>query len=204
MRLESRGVVLRPLSLRDRRQWRATRQRNVAWLQRWDATAPPGVRPRGRSFASMVRSMRAAARAGLQLPFVIEVDGRLVGQLTVNNIVRGSGQFASIGYWIDERFAGRGITTRAVAMVVDHCFTELGLHRIELAIRPENAASLRVPEKLGFTEYGLAPRFLHIDGDWRDHRLFQLLKEDAWRGVVRRLDAATDEPNGLGSHQSQE
>jgi len=53
---------------------------------------------------------------------VIEYQGRFVGQLTVSNIVRGSAQFASIGYWIDEAYAGRGIVTRAVAMAIDHCF----------------------------------------------------------------------------------
>ena len=62
----------------------------------------------------------------------------------------------------------------AVALAVDHCLFGLGLHRVEIAIRPENAASLRVVEKLGFPEVGYAPRFLHIDGDWRDHRLFAL------------------------------
>jgi ribosomal-protein-alanine N-acetyltransferase len=73
--------------------------------------------------------------------------------------------------------------------VCDHLFAQLQLHRVEIAIRPENAASLRVVEKLGFTEIGTAPRFLHIAGDWRDHRVFQLLAEDAHDGVLSRLPA---------------
>ena len=130
----------------------------------------------------------------------MEYDGRFVGQLTVSNIVRGSAQFASIGYWIDERYAGRGIITRAVAMAIDHCFGPVGLHRIEIAIRPENASSLRVVEKLGLQEIGRAPRFLHIDGDWRDHVLFAITREEVPQGVVHRLDLRT----GAGdSHQSQ-
>ncbi len=64
--------------------------------------------------------------------------------------------------------------------------TTLGLHRVEIAIRPENAASLRIVEKLGFTEIGLAPGYLHIAGSWRDHRVFQLLAEDVSRGVLHR------------------
>ena len=104
------------------------------------------------------------------MPFALLVDGEFAGQVTVNNIVRGSAQFASIGYWIDQRFAGRGVMPLAVAMVIDHCFFLSGLHRIEVAIRPENTNSLRVVEKLGIHECGLAPRYLHIDGDWRDHR----------------------------------
>ena len=95
-------------------------------------------------------------QGGTTAPFVVEYQGRFVGQLTVSNIVRGSAQFASVGYWIDESYAGRGIITRAVAMAIDHCFGPVGLHRIEVAIRPENTSSLRVVEKLGIKEVGYA------------------------------------------------
>jgi ribosomal-protein-alanine N-acetyltransferase len=137
----------------------------------------------------MVRAMRRGARAGRQLPFAIEVEGRFVGQITVNNVIRGSAQFASVGYWIDERYAGRGVTPRALAMVIDHCFDAVGLHRIEVAIRPENHASLRVVDKLAIPLIGLAPGYLHIDGDWRDHLLFGITREQAFPGLVQRLDS---------------
>ncbi|HEY0904695.1 MAG TPA: GNAT family protein [Marmoricola sp.] len=178
---------LRPLAVRDRRDWRRVRQRNIAWLSRWDATTPPGAEARPRTFGAMVRTMQREARAGRQLPFAVEYDGQFVGQLTVNNVVRGSAQFGSIGYWIDEHYAGQGLMTRAVAMAIDHCFFVLKLHRIEVAIRPENAASLRVVEKLGIPEVGFAPRYLHIDGDWRDHRLFAITREECPRGIQERL-----------------
>ena len=87
----------------------------------------------------------------------------------------------------DRAYAGRGIVTRSVAMVIDHLFFEAGLHRVEIAIRPENAPSLRVVAKLGLTEIGFAPRYLHIDGDWRDHRIFAVTREEAPRGMVHRL-----------------
>ncbi|MCZ4498470.1 MAG: family acetyltransferase [Marmoricola sp.] len=148
----------------------------------------------------MVRLMQSEARAGRQLPFTVEYDGRFAGQLTVNNVTRGSAQFASIGYWIDEQYAGRGLITRAVAMAVDHCFFVLKLHRIEIAIRPENAASLRVVAKLGIHEIGFAPRYLHIDGDWRDHRLFAITREECPKGLVDRLEQA----ERAKSHESQE
>ena len=105
----------------------------------------------------------------------------------MNNIVGGSARFASIGYWIDQRHAGHGHMPVAVALAVDHCFFALGLHRIEIAIRPENTASLRVVEKLGFPEIGYAPRFLHIDGEWRDHRLFAVTVEEVPGGLLRRF-----------------
>jgi ribosomal-protein-alanine N-acetyltransferase len=182
------SLRLRPLSVRDKKHWRQVRERNLAWLSRWDASTPPGSDARPRTFGAMVRTMQAEARAGRQLPFAVEFEGRFVGQLTVNNVTRGSAQFASIGYWIDERYAGRGLITRAVAMAIDHCFFVLRLHRVEVAIRPENSASLRVVEKLGINEVGFAPKFLHIDGDWRDHRLFAICREDAPKGLEYRLD----------------
>lgn len=187
--LESQGVRLRPLAMRDADSWREVRQRNAEWLKRWDATPPPGADSRPRTFGSMIRSLRKAARAGTQLPFAVEVDGEFVGQISVNNIVRGSAQFASIGYWIDERVANRGITTRGVALAIDYCFNVVGLHRIEIAVRPENAASLRIVDKLGIEFIGLAPRYLHIDGEWRDHLLFGVTREEVPDGLLSRIDS---------------
>lgn len=121
------------------------------------------------------------------LPLAVTVDGEFAGQVTVGNILRGSAQFGQVGYWIDQRHAGHGFTPVAVALVVEHCFTALGLHRIEVAIRPENDASLRVVEKLGLREYGFSPRYLHIDDQWRDHRLFEITREECPDGLLARL-----------------
>jgi ribosomal-protein-alanine N-acetyltransferase len=121
------------------------------------------------------------------LPCTITYDDVFVGQVTVGNILRGSAQSAQCGYWIDEQYAGRDVTPTAVAMVIDHCFTGMGLHRIEIAIRTENHASLRVVEKLGIAEYGFAPRYLHIDDDWRDHRLFAITADEVPEGLLNRF-----------------
>ena len=198
MWLASREVTLRPLTYGDARSWRVVRRRNAAWLRPWDATVPPGADARPSSFRSLVFRLNRQARAGTTYPFAIEIDGRFVGQVTVNNIVRGSAQFASVGYWLDREYAGRGIMPRAVAMVIDHCFFTSGLHRIEIAIRPENSNSLRVVEKLGLHEVGFAPRFLHIDGAWRDHRIFAVTVEEVPNGMRARL-TSHGEP-----HQSHE
>ncbi len=182
-------MTLRPLRRSDVDAWRSARRRNAAWLVPWDATAPPGSPVRPVTFRALVRRLARSAREGTALPFAVEVDGRFAGQLTVNNIVRGSAQFASVGYWLDRDFAGQGVMPLAVAMAIDHCFTAVGLHRIEIAIRPENSNSLRVVEKLGIHECGYAPRYLHIDGDWRDHRLYGITKEEVPLGLVRRLES---------------
>ena len=125
---------------------------------------------------------------GQTMPFAVTWDGQMVGMLTVNGITWGSARWANLGYWVTRSHAGRAITPTAVALVCDHLISTVGLHRIEIAIRPENAASLRVVEKLGFDEVGLAKGFLHIAGSWHDHKVFQILAEDVPDGLVARLD----------------
>ena len=181
-------MTLRPLRYSDLDAWRDARRRNTAWLVPWDATAPPGASGRPVTFRALIRRLGRSAREGMTLPFAIEVDAAFAGQVTVNNIVRGSAQFASIGYWIDQQYAGRGVMPRAVAMAIDHCFTTVGLHRIEVAIRPENSNSLRVVEKLGIHEVGYAPKYLHIDGEWRDHRIYAITKDEVPHGLLHRLE----------------
>ena len=107
-----------------------------------------------------------------------------MGQLTVSSIVWGSAMMATLGYWVDQARAGHGIAPTAVAMATDHCFGTLGLHRMEINIRPENAPSLRVVEKLGFRDEGYRPRFLHINGEWADHRTFALTSEEVPEGLL--------------------
>jgi ribosomal-protein-alanine N-acetyltransferase len=180
-------VALRPLAGSDQAAWRDARRRNAAWLLPWDATVPPGGESRPTTFRQLARRLNAMARAGTTYPFALEVDGEFAGQVTVNNIVRGSAQFASMGYWLDQRYAGRGVMPRAVAMAIDHCFFTAGLHRVEIAIRPENSNSLRVVEKLGIREIGFAPKYLHIDGAWRDHRIYAITVEECPEGLQARL-----------------
>jgi len=184
--LHSGRVGLRPLARGDARAWKEVRNRNAAWLTPWEATIPPGDSSVPKTFRGLVRDLRRQARASRTLPFAVTVDGVFAGQLTVSNIIGGSARWAQVGYWIDARYAGQGFVPAAVALVVDYCLFEMGLHRIEIAIRPENHSSLRVVEKLGFTEVGFAPRYLHIDGDWRDHRLFAMTVEDCPGGLLRR------------------
>ena len=187
VRLTTDEVTLRPLRASDATAWADVRRRNAAWLVPWDATVPPGGEARPTTFRQLVRRLRRMAREGTTMPFAIDVDGRFAGQLTVNNIVRGSAMFCSMGYWLDRDAAGRGVMPRAVAMAIDHCFFTAGLHRVEIAIRPENTNSLRVVEKLGIREIGYAPRYLHIDGAWRDHRIYAITVEECTNGMVSRL-----------------
>jgi ribosomal-protein-alanine N-acetyltransferase len=188
-RVPSGVLALRELRRRDALAWREVRARNAAWLSPWEATVPPESEEQVPTYAQMVSRFRAEARAGRTLAWAMTLDGRLVGQVTVGGISLGSLRSASIGYWIDERVAGRGLTTMAVAMACDHCFRVRRLHRIEIVIRPENAASLRVATKLGFRHEGMRPDYLHIDGAWRDHEVFALNADEAPVSLADRLAA---------------
>ena len=138
--LQSGPVGLRSIRTRDAPEWRALRTRNRDWLVEWDATSPAGARDVAPTFSAMVRSLRAEARAGRTLPWVVTYNGRLVGQMTVGGIAYGSLRSAHVGYWMDENHAGRGIVPTAVALGADYCFFTLGLHRLEINLRPENIA----------------------------------------------------------------
>ncbi|HEY5320514.1 MAG TPA: GNAT family protein [Galbitalea sp.] len=182
--LDSGDVTIRPIRLRDARALERELVDNRGWLRQWEATNPHG--PLSFDVRASIRSLQANARAGLGLPYAIDYKGEFAGQLNVSSISYGSLGCATIGYWIAERFAGQDVTPTAVALATDHCFFGLGLHRMEICIRPENTPSLRVVEKLGFRYEGLRRRYIHINGDWRDHFCFALTVDELPQGVLRR------------------
>ena len=189
-------VTIRPIRLRDARALEQELISNRAWLRTWEATNPHG--PIGFDSRASIRSLLSNWRSGFGVPFVIEYEGEFAGQLNVSGLSYGSLSSASIGYWVAERFAGRNVTPTAVALATDHCLFSIGLHRMEICIRPENGPSLRVVEKLGFRYEGLRRRFIHINGDWRDHFCFALTAEELPTGVLRRWKDGRV-PAGAGS-----
>jgi [ribosomal protein S5]-alanine N-acetyltransferase len=182
--LSDGAVTIRPIRLKDTRALERALVDNRGWLRQWEATNPHG--PLSFDVRASIRSLQANARAGLGLPYAIEYNGEFAGQLNVSSISYGSLSSATIGYWVSEQFAGKNVTPTAVALATDHCFFGLGLHRMEICIRPENAPSLRVVEKLGFRYEGLRRRYIHINGDWRDHFCFALTVDELPQGVLRR------------------
>lgn len=178
------NVSIRLIKSKDARVLQHELMANRSWLRPWEATSPDG--PVSFDMRLGIRRLLQQYRDGVGVPFVMEWDGEVVGQLNVWGIARGSLASATIGYWVSERFAGRNITPIAVALATDICFRELRIHRMEICIRPENKASLRVVQKLGFRYEGLRRRYIHIDGDWRDHYAFALVREDVYEGVLQR------------------
>jgi len=194
-RLSHGAVGLRPLRLRDASAWSEVRTRNQTWLEPWEG-APEAQerlswadRHTPAVYAVLLRSLRREARSGRAFPFAITYEGRLAGQVSVSNVVRGAFDSGSVGYWVDRRVAGRGVVPTAVALAVDHVFEGGGLHRVEANVRPENDASLAVVRKLGFRQEGRHERYLYIDGGWRDHLTFALVRDDVPEGLLRRWTA---------------
>nr|WP_255426292.1 GNAT family protein [Pseudonocardia sp. C8] len=181
MRVGGHEVRLRPIRLRDAGDWSRIRLRDEARLRPWEPTTHGGWARRNSSVEWPGRwyALRASARRGLALPFTIAVDGELAGHVMVGNIVREPLLSAYVGYWVDSQLSGRGITTAAVALVLDHCFGPVGLHRVEATVRPENEASIAVLVKLGFRREGLLRRYLDVDGAWRDHYSYAVTAEEA-------------------------
>jgi ribosomal-protein-alanine N-acetyltransferase len=188
----SQGLVLmhgdvrvRGLRQRDAKVLEALIRGNRDWLQPWEATNPRGSNDI--DIKAMVRGLIRQANLHQGLPMLIEVDGQVIGQLNVANILYGSVGSAVIGYWIAPGFAGRNIMPTAVALTVDYLIHVMGLHRVEIDIRPENAASLRVVEKLGFRFEGTKRGYIHIAGDWRDHYSFALTSDEVRGGLLNRF-----------------
>lgn len=178
-------TALRPLRRRDARWLQRTLMRDRSWLSRWEATLPgypPAVDARG-----LISALQQQQRKRAGVAFVVEFQGKPVGQLNVANILRGSVSSATIGYWLSSEVAGRGVMPTAVALAIDYLFDVQQLHRVEIDIRPENQASLRVVEKLGLRQEGLKQRFIHIAGDWRDHLVFAITREERQGSMLGRL-----------------
>lgn len=186
--LTGRRIVLRPLAVEDFDGWREVRRRCNDWLTRWEPRRIPGqpdtVEDR-QAFSSRCSVRMREIQLGTGYGFGIFVDDTFAGEINVNSIHRGAHQSAYIGYWIDERLAGRGYMPEAVVVVMGFCFEQLLLHRVQISIIPRNVASRRVVEKLGMRSEGVAERYLEIDGVWEDHVRYAMTSEE-WE--LRRDD----------------
>jgi len=192
LRVPAGAVRLRPVRMRDGAQWSRTRVAERDKLEPWEPTAEVDwtARHTVSAWPATYSGLRAEARKGRMLPYVIEVDGRFSGQLTIGNVTHGALRSAWIGYWVDSAVTGGGVATGALALGLDHCFGQVMLHRVEATVRPENAASRRVLAKVGFREEGLLKRYLDVDGAWRDHLLVAITAEEIEGSAVARLVSA--------------
>jgi len=128
--------------------------------------------------STAIRSALERYRQGITVPFVIlDESGRVVGRVTLNDIVRGAFQSCHLGYWLSAAANGRGLATAAVRDMIRLAFEDLGLHRIEAGTLLHNVRSQRVLERTGFVRFGVAPNYLKIAGEWQDHALYQIVDD---------------------------
>jgi ribosomal-protein-alanine N-acetyltransferase len=178
--LRNGDLLLRAARGSDYVAWQALRRQSRDFLKpfepRWgEADLKKSI------YQLRLRKTREAAVLGAEFSFFIFIhEGKeeiLVGGLTISNIRRRAAQMASLGYWMGSEFAGNGIMTRAVGLVVPAAFNNLGLHRLQAACLPHNTASRAVLEKNRFKEEGYAENYLQIDGAWQDHVLYAISRE---------------------------
>jgi len=167
--LFAKRVVLRPLVSDDFPQWREVRRTNLDWLTKWEPkrlpSAPDVVEDRS-AFAMRCHSRERERQLGSGYGFGVFVGGNFAGEVNLNSVQRGPFQNAYVGYWIDQRHAGKGYTPEGVVAVMRYAFEELDLHRVQISIVPRNTASRRVVEKIGVRAEGVAERYLEINGTW--------------------------------------
>ncbi len=179
VRLVGPRVYLRPPRRRDQRQWLELRRRSSSFLRPWEPTWPADATRRS-AYRRRLKRLQHDWQSGTGYGFFIfdRVNDSLLGGITLSNLRRGVAQSGTIGYWIGQPYARRGYMTEALLLVLDFAFGELGLHRVEAACLVHNEASRGLLLKCGFTEEGLARRYLRIDGRWQDHRTFAILSDD--------------------------
>ena len=160
--LSGNRLQLRPLNDDDFSSWSEVRLRNADWLLRWEPLRPE----------------YAPDAADQAYPFGIFVSGQLVGEINLNNVVRGALQSGTLGYWIDQAHAGNSYMSEAVVVMLSFAFDRLDLHRVEICIVPRNSNSKRVVEKIGLRFEGTAERYLQIAGVWEDHLRYAITSEE--------------------------
>ncbi|HTT51913.1 MAG TPA: GNAT family protein [Streptosporangiaceae bacterium] len=148
---------------------------NREFLAPWDPVRGADYFTEAGQRADILGSLTQYAQ-GVRVPhLILRESGGIAGRITLNTVVRGAFQSASVGYWVGAADNGRGLATAAVRVMIQLAFHDLGLHRLEAGTLVHNVRSQRVLEHNGFVRFGLAPEYLNIAGRWQDHVLYQLI-----------------------------
>jgi ribosomal-protein-alanine N-acetyltransferase len=183
IRLQGERVHLRPPDRTDWAAWCELRTVSRDFLAPWEPAWAADALTRA-AFRRRIARYAADWRDDEGYAFFIYANGSgaLLGGIGLSNIRRGVAETASVGYWIGEPHARRGYMTEAARLASGFGFERLRLHRLEAACLPANEPSRRLLEKIGFRQEGYAKRYLRINGEWQDHLLFGLLREE-WQAV---------------------
>jgi len=173
VRLADQNVVLRLATVGDARAWLDIRELNRDFLVPWEPTWPANCLTES-YFRRMLRRQQREWRRGKAYAFYVflQKTNSLIGGVNLNDVQRGAGQKATLGYWIGQAYARQGLMTEAAGLVCDFAFGKLKLHRLEASCLPHNEASMRLLQRLGFEEEGFAKDYLQVNGRWQDHVLW--------------------------------
>ena len=181
--IEGEGVRLRPPRMGDHAAWSALRGKSHAFLQPWEPTWPADDLSRA-AYRRRIAAYTRDIETGQGFPFFVfrTPDEALVGGITLSNVRRGVAQTATLGYWVGEPHARQGHTLAGVKAICRFAFNKLDLHRVEAACLPTNEPSRNLLLRAGFSLEGRARAYLKINGAWRDHLLFGLVRDEAGAG----------------------
>ena len=171
------GYSFRPLSVDDAPALAAAYDRNREHLGRWDPARPPIFYTEEGQRQDTEQRLVMQERGLFAMWVIVAPSGEIVGRANIQNIVRGTMQGGTLGYWVDKDQLRRGLAKAAVEYLAEQGL-QLGLHRLEAGTMVDNVASQRVLEACDYERYGMAPKLLFLNGAWRDHVLFQKLLHD--------------------------
>lgn len=171
------GVTLRPFDQADAEALLGLRVKNRSFLVPFEPQRPTNI------YTLSAQRQQIAAdedgfATGRRFAFGVYLEDLLVGRVSLDNVVRGAWQNATLGYFVDHEHNGKGIATDAVGRAVTYGFDEASLHRIQAGVMPRNARSIRVLEKTGFRFEGVSLRYLQINGVWEDHNMYAITVEE--------------------------
>lgn len=190
-------IILRTMTMDDAEEWNRMRWANDEWLKPWESGDP--MHGPGLTFNQWMTNQRRNERRGTGITLLIERETRLVGQISIGAITYGAMRTGVVGYWVDHMHAGQGIAPTALAMLADWAIGDPEgprLHRLEIAILPENERSLSVARKVGARYEGRREHYMYVAGRWREHETFSLLSEDMGEGFTARLLSANASARG--------
>ncbi len=182
--IQTDRLDLRLPQLSDHKNWSQLRFESKEFLTPWEPTWSHDHLLR-RPFINRVNWAKRSIQSGTAIPLFIinRNDGVLIGAITLDNIRRGPNQTATMGYWIGLPYVRKGFMSEAISALVHYAFATLDISRIESACLPENTPSRKVLEKCGFKYEGVAQAYIQIDGRWRTHVLYAMLRYDR-RGIT--------------------
>ena len=161
-------ILIRPPTLADQREFlkaaRASERLHKPWI-----TAPTSPS----QFRAYIERMAQPGNAGFLI--CSQDKQQIIGVVNLTNTILGAFRSAYLAYYIFAGHEGQGNMREGLSAVVRHAFKNMKLHRLEANIQPDNLRSIRLVQACGFSQEGFSPRYLKIDGRWRDHERWAIL-----------------------------